>query len=306
MHVVVVPDPSLELLPESYFRDDKLDDDEVLESGASASEDGGTADAADVSAHTTVSPRAVSNSRKKRKRKTSQSERKQSKSPPPTSSLEGPKPSGLRTNPSPPNPASPDSIISPCSPVSALASDCTPRSPECLPESRTHCNTSGFSTSSLSPSSPWINIEKKRKNSNQSTPRSKTNSTGEDEIVLRSDSAPASNHPGQNWGQPGRPITPQSAPGKVPGHTKPRGEKRTRLLNKFNSMTIELEPAEQSQTASEVYSRQSSCPTQTEGIAKGPWACISTGYVTMEAVITLHCTSLHIRGLSRADLPVLL
>lgn len=245
-----------------------------MESGASGSDGelvhGGTADtAADISA-STISPRATSNSRKKRKRKTSQSERRHpSKSPPPTSPVED-KPSRLRANPSPPNPASPDSIISPCSPISALASDCTPRSlAESSPESITHSNTS---TSSLNSSSPWINIEKKRKNSNMCISRSKSNSIGEDDPVLKPDRAPVSNCQGDNWGRPGGPTTPRSAPGKMLGHTKPRGEIRTRLMNKFNSMTIELESVE---TANE---RQSSSPAQMEGIAKGPWAYLNTGY----------------------------
>lgn len=101
-------------------------------------------------------------------------------------------------------------------------------------------------------------------------------------MVVRSESASVMNHQRESARQPGGPVTPRSAPEKVPGHSKPRGEIRTRLLNKFNSMTIELEHVEQSQGASEVYSRQNSHPAQTESIAKGPWACISTGYVTRE------------------------
>lgn len=106
------------------------------------------------------------------------------------------------------------------------------------------------------------------------TPRSKSNSIGEDEAVLRSDSVPVSTYQRR---QPGGPTTPLSAPGKALSHTKIRGEVRTRLMNKFNSM----ESVERSQTANAVYTRQSSSLSQTEGVANGPWACISTGYVTV-------------------------
>ena len=242
-----------------------------MQSGASTSEDeimhgnlhGGTAD---TTANTTISPRATSNSRRKRKRKTSQSERRQSspsKSPPPTSPIEENEPLVFRANPCPPNPASPDSIVSPCSPVSALASDYSPRA-----DSFTTCsNASGVSTTPLN--SPWINIEKKRKNSNMSTPRTKYSSVEEDGAALKSYSAPVSTHQGMQQGGPT--ATPLSAPGKALGHTKLRGEMRTRLMNRFNSM----ESIEQSQTAS---TRPPSF--QTEVNTNGPWACITTGCVT--------------------------
>lgn len=102
-----------------------------------------------------------------------------------------------------------------------------------------------------------------------STPRTKSYSVGEDDAALKSYSALVSTHQGNQQGGPT--ATPLSAPGKVLGHTKMRGEMRTRLMNKFNS----IESVKQAQTA---YTRPPSI--QTEVITNGPWACITTGCVT--------------------------
>lgn len=225
---------------------------------------------------TTISPRATSNSRRKRKRKNSQSEKRhstpsKSPSPVPPVQVEG----GLRANPSPPIPASPDSIISPCSPISALASECTPRSlADISAESDRSTKMPKSSSNSPSPA-PWINIEKKRNVCNSRSKVGRVDSIGEEEeAVSRASSVP---HQGKNPGQP-VPTTPLSAPRKVPSHAKKTGEMRTRLMNKFNAMTIDMDSPESRQTAKD---KQQSPPARIESIASGPWACINTGYVCM-------------------------
>ena len=272
------PDPSFELLPESYFHDDTLDN-VMMGSGGSGSEDeamhsGTAADGADVSSsslRSTISPRPASNSRRKRKRKSSQSEKRHSTpsrfSPDPTSSLEDTV--QLRANPSPPDPASPDSIISPCSPVSALAPDCTPRSlADTSSETNSCSNRNDISTSSVNSASPWINIEKKRKNFSMSDPRSKTSKVTDEDSVFRASSSPGIRSVQQ--------LTPLSAPGKMLSRAKVKGETRTRLLNKFNDMTIsDSELPGPSETAPTVLTKQTS-PTP---VVKGPWVCINNGYV---------------------------
>lgn len=275
-------DPSFELLPESYFHDDALEENLVMGSGGSGSEDetvhsGVTAaDGADVSSsslHSTISPHPASNSRRKRKRKSSQSEKRHSTpsrfSPGPTSPLEDTV--QLRANPSPPDPASPDSIISPCSPVSALAPDCTPRSLADTSSETNSClaNGSDLSTSTVSSASPWISIEKKRKNFSMSDPRSKTTKVTDEESVSRASSSPGIKSVRQ--------LTPLSAPGKMLSHAKVKGETRTRLLNKFNDMTIS--DSEPSKTGAPTILTRQASPAPVETVVKGPWVCINNRYV---------------------------
>ncbi len=284
-------EPSFDMLPESYFRDDGVEE-ATTESGGSECEEGetishaGGTEGVDVpahgasSAHTVISPRAVSNSRRKRKRKNSQSEKKQSassKSPPPTSPVEE-KQVMLRANPSPPNPASPVSITSPCSPVSALASDCTPRS-----HADASCDSSAVISLTTPPTSKstsqWISIEKKRKNSNvvvqDSGSRNHRGNESSEVALLRANSVPTSDQSHQMQRQSSlTTTTPLSAPSNGTGRSKKirNDQTRTRLMNKFNAITGH---PEESLDAKKV--ENDSPPAQID--TRRPWTRISNGYV---------------------------
>lgn len=290
------PDLPFEHLPQSYFQDDKLVD-EGIESGGSAEEDesdmvpGVTTadkmvDALSGGQTTVISPRAASNSRRKRKRKNSQSEKRHStptKYTPPASPVEDKVPD-LRLNPSPPNPASPDSIISPCSPISAPASHCTtPReAADAKQRSRTATPSSG---------SQWINIEKKKKNANSNVSGSKNGVAGSSEeevgsiVSVGSVSVSASHRGGEGKPHP-CPTTPLSAPERIQSHPNKtvKGKKRTRLMNKFNTMVNEeslAEPDSHNRNNSTL-TRRSYSPSALEATAKGqgPWVSVNTGTLT--------------------------
>ena len=284
-------EPSLELLPESYFHDNGADD-AASESGGSDCEEGesightGGAEGVDVpshgasSVHAVVSPRAASNSRRKRKRKTSQSEKKppaSSKSPSPVSPLEE-KQMTFRVNPSPPNPASPISITSPCSPVSALASDCTPRSftdASCDVSINSNMTTTPTQPSKSTTTSQWISIEKKRRNSNVAAQDS-GGGRNHHESLLRANSVPVSDHHQPQERQPEKITTPLSAPGKGTGHCKmiKNEQARTRLMNKFNAMTSHPESVDSKKTEND--SNSGNRPSR-DNAPRGPWISLSNG-----------------------------
>lgn len=262
----------------SYFHDDENG---AVDSGAGESEGEDrqltpTPEVSDTPGHATVSPRAISNSRRKRKRKTSQSEKKHarsSKSPPPTSPVEE-KSVSLRANPSPAYPASPDSITSPCSPINALSSEWPPRRSVSSP---LDISSRSNNTQPTSPT-PWVSIEKRRKNSStcdssgNKTPKGSDGNDEESVLRSRAHSVPMACHQGDRQMHPDPVTTPVSVPRKALTRGKAKSETRTRLMNKFNALTGESETREPGKIT---YTRQKSTPVN-EG-PRGPWGCSING-----------------------------
>ena len=256
-------EPRAEMLPESYFLDDELDEDIVL-SGVSE-EDGASLHTyihgsslkgdvvADSSYHGTAaiceaaSPRLISNSRRKKKRKSNQNESKTKQG---SSSSSSPSFSGvnqtlpmkkespsLRINPSPPNPASPVNITSPCSPVEASASLCTPKpstytaldssTPTKMSLSLPYVDSTGWSDDIHA----WRNVEKRPTSNSITSP-----ATGVNASASESSSATIVSHAEQK--KHGC-ETPLGVAGKSSQGVKTATDNKAQmcLMNKFNAMT---------------------------------------------------------------------
>lgn len=252
-------------MPESYFRDDRSEQD-LLESGESGSEDGGSVqggaeDISTSSSREVVSPRAVSNSRRKRKRKSSQSEIK--KRTPSSSSNSAPaspvdeKPVILGTNLSP---SLPVTIGSPSSLMNARSS------------SGSTVVTEG--TKADSSTNSWRNVERKRSGSGSSLENIKSPKSTNEESVLKFGSAPGlSIQRDEQVRYQGLPQTPLSAPhlASVPGRGKGKAMSRTRLVNKFGVEATNVE-----REVKRVNGYRGQAP-ESEVAAKGPWGHINNG-----------------------------
>lgn len=107
---------------------------------------------------------------------------------------------------------------------------------------------------------------------------SKANGANNDEepVLLRANSVPVLNQQEEReQRQHGPTATPLSAPGKAFSHTKMKSKTRTRLMNKFNAMTVDSESMKPKNTMNGVQGSSA----QIETVVKGPWASIGHGYV---------------------------
>ena len=279
-------EPDAKKLPESYFLDDRLEED-VIHSGASDEDEecllthvhsGLGADALiDTSAHSmsaiceTLSPYPISNSRRRRKRKSSHSELKTKPESSSSSRVSQSLPSPtLRINPSSPNPASPVNNTHPCSPVEAAAHS----TPDCsIPSCTNPAPPAVNSTRSLDSTHAWKSVETRR------TPRSvrypvSNNKTPCEVRLSDSRSVPSVNLPnGEKHGF----KLPLSIPSKPLERAKTKDTKvHTCLLNKFNGMAKDPMTG---WTNGGVNINSTTCPRKElnaspAAISKGAWAVV--------------------------------
>ena len=269
------------MLPESYFLDDKLNEDSMESGGSDNDEESihGGAEISDVpsfqgasSKQETISLRASSNSRRKRKRKNSQSETKKrtaslASNSPPTSPVDDKSPTHTGMYPSPPNLASPVNITSPCSPLNASAPICTPKP---------------IANNSYSTTSTPVSVQ----SNGSKSPIS--NGSVDEEVVLRASSVPGlSSLKKEKYEQQHIFMTPLSAREKGVYHVKIKDRTCVRLMNKFNSMTNDAAelPQPKKMVNGTSYTRQSSSPAVIEEVVKGPWASKCNGQVTLLYII---------------------
>ncbi len=282
----VLSDPKPESIPESYFLDDKMEDCTIESEGSGSDEkntqNGGGNEISDTGinggSREAVSPRATSNSRRKRKRKTSQSETRKHTSSftcaSPTSPAEIKLPSMLRVSPSPPIPASPVTVTSPSSPVGASA-------PVCSPKLSANISSDSYDCSSTS-STPVIKSSSNNKSKDSffdvcDLGRKTPNGDG-DGFILKANSAPGESSLGGKKSQH-MSLTPRSGPGgRAINHSKTKKNNPTRLMDKFSTIIQDSDSLDPKKKENDNYIRQRP-PSGVEGAAKGPWAGISKGYM---------------------------